>query len=63
MIGDAKLILSRENIVEAVQQWLDKQWTVDSPVVTDVCQMISGNNNKFQLELTSNKSFVGVDPA
>lgn len=61
MKGIAQLTVSKENIVEAVQMWLDKQWTVDAPVVTDITQTHSGgHSDQFRIDLQSNKSFVGV---
>lgn len=66
MKGTGQLILTKENLIEAVQQWVDQRWTVDSPVVTNVkIDMRSvgdgGGIKDFAIiDIQSNKSFVGA---
>lgn len=67
MKGRATLNLSHENVIEAVQAWLDKQWTVDSPVVTEIRVHQAGYQpmvpETYSLLLESNKTFVtGEEP-
>ena len=64
MKGLAQLYLSKENVIEAIQDWLDKRWTVDSPVITNVNVVITGIENNFGqaiLYLESNVSFIGAE--
>lgn len=69
MIGGGILEVSQELMVEALQEWLDKRWTVDSPVVTGVVVQVPssyGNSGqefqpaRFEVRLKSNKQFLDI---
>ena len=68
MIGGGVLEMSQEAMTEAVQEWLDKRWTVDSPVVERVMvpsqDRTYGQNEGtpiyFRVALNSNKQLLGV---
>lgn len=66
MKGRATLNVTKENLVDAVQAWLDKQWTVDSPVVIEIRAHFPDQQrggvvpDTFSILLESNKTFVGV---
>jgi hypothetical protein len=67
VIGKGNLTISKENMVEAMQAWIDKRWTVDPPVITNIL-IIDGNGidrefSNLHLRLESNKHFMGVPEA
>ena len=56
-----KLTISKEDVIQALQKWLDERWTVDSPVITDVEPITYGarqNLESMTLEMTTNREFV-----
>jgi hypothetical protein len=72
MIGGGILEVSQELMIEALQEWLDKRWTVDSPCVTAVTvedKYRHGGLNpewqptSFRVGLKSNKQVLGVEEA
>ncbi len=73
MIGDAILEVSAEQMVQAFQEWLDRNWTVDSPVVTGIVVKLPDNAGynstdrnftpmTFKVGLKSNREFVVGEP-
>lgn len=70
MIGGGILEVSQELMVEALQEWLDKRWTVDPPCVTAVVvedperrRLTLGEKWQpatFRVGLKSNKQLLGV---
>lgn len=62
MIGQGKLVLSHSTVIEALQEWLDKRWTVDSPVVRNVDKNYNGAGGvaQFEIVIQSNKEYLGV---
>lgn len=73
MIGGGILEVSQELMVEALQEWLDKRWTVDPPCVTAVVVEVPdrafGSSERkiqpptFRVGLKSNKQVLGVEEA
>lgn len=66
MKGKARLVISKEDVLEALQQWLDQRWTVDSPVIADISPLTVGtmqNLTNMELHLVTNKQFLDVLPA
>lgn len=69
MKGEGAIILSKQNLVDAMQDWIDKHWKEDSPVVTDVSLEFpsiggaSSPDQKAVIKIISNKQFVtGKEP-
>lgn len=70
MIGGGILEVSQELMVEALQEWLDKRWTVDPPCVTAVIVQAPSHDEysadrkfqpvSFRVGLKSNKQLLGV---
>lgn len=66
MKGRATLNVSKENLIEALQSWLDAQWTVDSPVVVELRAHFPGTApggvapETYSIVLESNRKFLGV---
>lgn len=62
MKGVGEIRLSTDNLVDAVQQWLDQRWTADSPVVKEVkLEWDTASSGYIAIiKIESNKSFVGA---
>lgn len=70
MIGGGIIEVSQELMVEALQEWLDKRWTVDPPCVTAVVVEVPdrafGSSERkiqpptFRVGLKSNKQMLAV---
>lgn len=60
-----KLTISKAEVIQALQKWLDERWTVDSPVITDVEPTTFGSRQNLEnmtLEMSTNKEFVCGPP-
>lgn len=57
----AELSITQEDLKDAVQEWLDRRWTVAPPVVLKIAQDYNGSG-KFTIELEGNKLFVTGAP-
>ncbi|HXS14469.1 MAG TPA: hypothetical protein VN734_17350 [Acidobacteriaceae bacterium] len=67
MIGNGSINLRQEVLKQALQEWLDRRWTADSPVVTGVLvnpynttMTMTGEPLEFTVRIQSNKTFLGA---
>jgi hypothetical protein len=61
MKGKGELIIPRENVVDAIQQWLNQRWPEATPVVKGFyISSMTGADSHVVVTIESIPSFLGV---